>query len=158
MIIRDKLLECAASSQHREHLDSFSASPDWTLSFTKRNSLTCIRLHCKGGIVCIAEFAAGMMELREKLHGYEAENILNVDETCFLFRMLPRRSYVFSSENGKTIWGAKNMKTKIRFPFYVCKNAAGTAKVSLAKNGNPVNPRRFCNRTPTIAYFNQRNA
>lgn len=76
--------KCATSSQHREHLNAFGASSRGVLSFRKCNFIWSIRMHAEACSESIANVAASMIQLSERIHGYEAENVFNMDETdCF---------------------------------------------------------------------------
>lgn len=83
LLVRVKLLECAACSQHREHLNSFGAFPDYAPSYTKCNSLMSIRLHSEAGNVCTTDVVAGKTKRRETLHVYQVKNISSVDANDF---------------------------------------------------------------------------
>ena len=84
------------------------------------------------------------------------ENIFNIDETGYFYKVLPNKGYVQEGK-GKCVRGTKNTKFKNRVTMYVCTNEKGY-KIPLAMIGKSKNPRRFNQKKPPMKYCNQRKA
>ena len=99
-----------------------------------------------------------MSEIREACKKYPPSRIFNVDETGILWKLMPRRTYLSSRGNRKTVRGTKGMQFKDRVSAFMCANADGTAKVDMAIIGKAKRPRCFRSRDCPLKYFSQPNA
>ncbi|CAB1097844.1 unnamed protein product [Ectocarpus sp. CCAP 1310/34] len=74
------------------------------------------------------------------------------------WKLLPRRTYLSTSEDRKTARGPKSMYFKDRLAAIMCCNAGGTAKVDMAIIGKAKEPRCFKDGGSPLKYFSQANA
>ena len=155
---RDRLLEQKRETEISQYLKSFTASTGWAQNFVRRHALRSIALHGAGGSVNASEVASAIANLRAQLREYDTDCIYNVDETGLFFKLLPRRTYICSYENKKSIRGTKSMKSKDRVTAFVCTNACGSEKLPMAIIGKSQKPRCFRNQQPPVPYFSRRNA
>lgn len=146
------------SEKQRNNMEEFTASQKWVKNFVRRNGLKSKTLHGEAGSVNPEEIEAGMQAVRDACKSYEIGNIFNVDETGLFFKLLPKRTYLASSENRKTARGTKDMKAKDLLSAYMCTNATGSGKVPTAIIGKSKNPRCFRRKKPPVKYFQQANA
>lgn len=154
---RDILVASSGLSvRQKSSLEAFTASQGWVQAFVKRNGLQSEALL---GEACVnsKDVEAGLQTVRDACESYGIENIFNVGEMGLFYRLLPKRTYLTSSENRKTARGTKDMKTKDRLSAYMCANATGSAKVPLAIIGKSENPRCFRHKQPPVKYFQQAN-
>ncbi|CAB1101968.1 unnamed protein product [Ectocarpus sp. CCAP 1310/34] len=121
---------------------SMRAGERWAKNFVKRNKIQSVRLHGEAGIVD-----------KEAI-----KFIFNVDETGLQWKLMPRRTYLSTSEDRKTARGSKSMHFKDRLSAIMCCNADGTAKVDMAIIGRAKEPRCFENGGSPLKYFSQANA
>ena len=80
-----------------------------------------------------------MEKVIEACKKYPSARIFNVDETGMFWRLMPRRSYLSTSEDLKTVRGTKGMHLKDRVSAFMCANADGSAKVDMAIIGKAKN-------------------
>lgn len=157
--VRDKLVAAPSTPANvKERLRMFGASDKWVRNFLARHNISSIVLHGEAGSVDAEAAAEGMEAIRQACAKYKVENIFNVDETGIYYRLLPKRTYLSRTENRKTARGTKGMKAKDRVSAYMCTNATGTAKVSMAIIGKAKNPRCFRSSPCPLKYFSQANA
>jgi hypothetical protein len=156
---RDELLQQGElSEKEREELQGFSASLHWVDNLVKRHSLTFVsNLHGEGGSVDEAAVRPEITKLTAVLATFLLACIYNVDETGLFFRLLPRRSYITTEENRKTLRGTKGMKAKDRITAFACTNAAGD-KVPMAIIGSSQKPRCFALSPCPLPYLSQAKA
>lgn len=156
--IRDELLTLPeTSTQERARLQGFKASLKYVRRFVARTGLKSVRLHGEAGSVDHGKTRERMGEIREISALYDADCILNGDETGIFFRLLPKVSYVLPGEK-KSVRGVKGMKAKDRITLITCTNATGTLKIPLSAIGNSAAPRCFRIRPPPMHYQSQKNA
>lgn len=153
------LLDAATTSAAlKAKLETFMAGQKWAKNFVKRQNLRSKVLHGEAGSVNPERIKESMNEIREACKKYPPSRIFNVDETGILWKLMPRRTYLSSRENRKTVRGTKGMKFKDRVSAFMCANADGTAKVDMAIIGKAKNPRCFRSRDCPLKYFSQTNA
>lgn len=159
MASRDKLIAAeSTSAEDKNKLENFGASLKWARNFISRHGMSSIVLHGEAGSVDDEAIADDMEAIRAACLNYEIDNIFNVDETGIFFRLLPKNTYLSTSENRKTARGTKSMKAKDRVSAYMCTNATGTGKVPMSIIGKSKNPRCFRIGPCPIKYFSQANA
>ena len=156
--IRDILLKKDHTHAQINRLKSFSASPAWVTSITRKHSLRSVRLHGKGGSASVRDVSTGICRLREHLADFDEEFIFNMDETGLFFKLFQKKTYVLSYEDRDKLRGTKHMKAKARVSLYVCTNATGKLKVPISIIGTAQNPRCFRKGRPAVQYFSQKNA
>ena len=143
----------------KERLEEFKAGDKWAKNFVKRNELHSKVLHGEAGSVDHEKIKEGMEAVRKACKDYPARNIFNVDETGIQYKLMPRRTYVCSFEDRKTLRGTKGMTFKDRVSAIVCSNADGTGKVRMAIIGKAKDPRCFRGKNNfPVKYFSQANA
>ncbi|CAB1111078.1 unnamed protein product [Ectocarpus sp. CCAP 1310/34] len=148
----------ATSAAVRERVEDFKAGERWAKNFVKRNQIQSVRLHGEAGSVDKEAIKEGMEEIRALCEKYPARFIFNVDETGLQWKLMPRRTYLSTSEDRKTARGSKSMHFKDRLSAIMCCNADGTAKVDMAIIGRAKEPRCFKNGGSPLKYFSQTNA
>ena len=74
-----------------------------------RNKIQSARLHGEAGSVDKEAIKEAMEEPRALCAKYPARLIFNVDETGLQWKLMPRRTYLSTSEYRKTAWGSKGM-------------------------------------------------
>ena len=84
-----------------------------------------------------------MQETRGILSTYELKNIYNVDESGFLYRIGPNRTYLTASENRAETRGTEMQKYKQRVSIEMCVNADGSHAFPVHYIGNYRNPMRL---------------
>lgn len=157
--VRDKLVAGPSTpADAKERLRMFGASEKWVRNLVNRHNLTSVVLHGEAGSLDAEAAAEGMAAIRRACSKYKVENIFNVDETGIYYRLLPKRTYLSTTEKRKTARGTKGMKAKDRVSAYMCTNATGTAKVPMAIIGRAKNPRCFRSSPSPLTYFPQANA
>ncbi|CAB1103823.1 unnamed protein product [Ectocarpus sp. CCAP 1310/34] len=139
------LADTATSAAVRERVEDFKAGQRWAKNFVKRNKIQSVRLHGEAGSVDKEAIKEGMGEIRALCEKYPARFIFNVDETGLQWKLMPKRTYLSTSENRKTARGSKSMHLKDRLAAIMCCNADGTAKVDMAIIGRAKEPRCFKN-------------
>lgn len=138
---RNELLERSdISDSRKDKLRVLTFGEKWVRNYVRRESLHSIVLHGEAGSVDEARLAAKIVELKLKIEDFSLENIYNMDETGFFFRLMPKRSYISQGENRSTVRGTKQMRTKDRISVYACTSAVGD-KVPLAYIGKSKIPR-----------------
>ena len=152
------LAEPATSAAVRARVEDFKAGEKWAKNFVKRNKVLSARLHGEAGSVDPAAIEKGMEEVRSLCAKYPARFIFNVDETGIQWKLMPRRTYLSSSEDRKKARGSKSMYFKDRMSAIMCSNADGTAKVDMAIIGRSKVPRCFTDAPSPLKYFSQANA
>ncbi|CAB1099057.1 unnamed protein product [Ectocarpus sp. CCAP 1310/34] len=152
------LADTATSAAVRAKVEDFRAGEKWAKNFVKRNNIHSVRLHGEAGSVNMAAIKEGMDEVRALCAKYPARFIFNVDETGLQWKLLPRRTYLSTSEDRKTARGSKSMYFKDRLSAFMCCNADGTAKVDMAIIGRAKEPRCFKSAPSPLKYYSQTNA
>ncbi|CAB1098723.1 unnamed protein product [Ectocarpus sp. CCAP 1310/34] len=149
------LADTATSAAVRERLEDVKAGERWAKNFVKRNKIQSVGLHGEVDKEAIKEDMEEIRALREK---YPARFIFNVDETGLQWKLMPRRTYLSTSEDRKTARGSKSIHFKDRLSAIMCCNADGTAKVDMAIIGRAKEPRCFKNGGSPLKHFSQTNA
>ncbi|CAB1096975.1 unnamed protein product [Ectocarpus sp. CCAP 1310/34] len=152
------LADTATSAAVRERVEDFKAGKRWAKNFVKRNKIQSVRLHGEAGSVDKEAIKEGMEEIRALCEKYPARFIVNVDESGLQWKLMPRRTYLSTSEDRKTARGSKSMNFKDGLSAIMCCNADGTAKVYMAIMGRAKEPRCFKNGGSPLKYFSQTNA
>lgn len=158
LLVRESLLKGELSAQDRVRFEKFTASIGWCQNFVKRHCLSSHSLSGQGGTVTYEEVAEEMSEFRKRLSSFDVEHVYNVDETGLFYKLLPRRTYILSYENKKTLRGTKAMGAKDRITAYVCTNADGSQKLPMAIIGKAAKPRCFRLGAPAVPYFSNSTA
>ena len=146
------------SAAVKAELQDFQAGETWAKNFVKRNGIQSKRLHGEAGSVDREFIKEEMDEMKALCAKYPARFIFNVDETGIQWKLMPRRTYLSSSENRKTARGSKGMGFKDRLSAIMCCNADGTGKVDLAIIGKAKEPRCLKGNNCPLPYFSQTNA
>ena len=152
------LADTATSAAVRARVEDFKAGEKWAKNFVKSNNIHSVRLHGEAGSVDKAAITEGTDEIRALCAKYPARFIFNVDEIGLRWKLLPRRTYLSTSEDRKTARGSKSMYFKGRLSAIMCCNADGTAKVDIAIIGKAKEPRCFKDGGSPLKYFSQANA
>lgn len=152
------LLAGTVSAAEREKLEGFKAGEKWAKNFVRRNGLVSKNLFGEAGSVDREKVKEGLEEIRAFCEKYEVDNIYNVDETGIQWKLMPKRTYLSTSENRKTARGTKDMHFKDRLSAFMCTNASGTDKVEMVIIGKAKNPRCFDKNKCCLKYFQQANA
>lgn len=152
------LATATTSAALRNKLEDFQAGEKWAKNLVRRNGLHSQRLHGEAGSVKPELMKKEMDEIRALCATYPARNIFNVDETGFQYKVMPRRTYLSSSDDRKTVRGSKGMTFKDRLSAIMCCNADGTAKVDPAIIGKAKEPRCLKGQECPLPYFSQANA
>ncbi|CAB1101512.1 unnamed protein product [Ectocarpus sp. CCAP 1310/34] len=139
------LADIATSAAVRERVEDFKAGERWAKNFVKRNKIQSVRLHGEAGSVDKEAIKEVMEEIRALCEIFPASFIFNVDETGLQWKLMPRRTYLFTSEDRKAARGSKSMHFKDRLSAIMCCNADGTAKVDMGIIGRAKEPRCFKN-------------
>lgn len=71
------------------------------------------------------------------LEQYPPEDIFNVDDTAFAFKLLPQRTYAFK---GEQVSGSKTLTSKDHLTLLLCTNMTGTQKLQPLLIGKAKNP------------------
>jgi len=154
-ILRQKALQDA------EHLGitDFAASNGFIQRWTSRHGLVNVAPHGSGALANVEEAAERKAAIRQQLGGVDVDLIYNVDETGFLYRGLPSRSYV-PFENRRTARGSRATKSKNRVTLTLCCNATGTHKVPVRIIGKAAQPMCFRGEgsVSPLPYFSQKSA
>lgn len=148
----------AVSAAEREKLEGFKAGEKWARNFVRRNGLVSKNLFGEAGSVDREKVKEGMEAIRQMCEKYEVDLIYNVDETGLQWKLMPKRTYLSTSENRKTARGTKDMHFKDRLSAFMCTNASGTDKVEMVIIGKAKNPRCFEKNKCCLKYFQQANA
>lgn len=90
------------------------------------------RLHVEVGSVNREVAKEKPDEIKALWAKYPAKFIFNVGETGIQWKLLPRRTYLSSSEDRKAARGSQGIALKDRLSTTTCCNADGTGKVDLA--------------------------
>ena len=128
-MVKEKIMsDQSTEGTKRQHLSKFVASDGWCSKFIQRHDLNSKALHGEAGSADVEKAKEQMSIVRERLAKYSAHEIYNVDETALFYKLLPRRTYVLPSENGRHLRGILKMKAKDRVSAYLCTNADRSLK------------------------------
>ena len=153
------LLDAATTSGSlKQKPNAFMVGDKWIKKITKRHNLVSNVLHGEAGSVDTDLIKKGMNEVCKACKKYQPARIFNVDETGLFWKLMPKLSYLSTSENRKTARGTKNMHFNDRVSAFMCADADGSAKVDMAIIGKAKNPRCFRDRDCPLKYFSQANA
>ena len=155
LVICESLVKSAADDSDREKLRSFVASQGWVSNFVKRWALRSVSLSGEGGSVNGAQVSGYIAALREKLREFDPSCIFNVDETGLFFKLLPRRTYISSFEDKRSVRGTKAMPAKDQITAYIATNSNGV-RVPLSIIGTAKKTRCFRIETPPVKYFHHK--
>ena len=135
---------------------NFSATAGWIDNFQKRHNLR--HLKVKGEKlsanpeICLT-FSSALTSFIEENH-YELKNVYNADETGLMYRTLPDKTIVLSTEN--KVSGYKPLKDRIT--IITCSNATGDDRIPLMAIGKSAKPRCFKGAVLPIHYRHQKKA
>lgn len=80
-------------------MSMFTASKGWAINFAKQHALRSMTLSREAASTSIAAVAHDVNTLRKNLSNYSLDCNSNMDETGLFYKLLTRRTYIFSHEN-----------------------------------------------------------
>ena len=122
-------------------LEDLKAGEKWAKNFMKRDNIHSVQPYGEAGSVDQAAIKEGMDDIRALCAKYPARFIFNVDKTGLQWKLLPRRTYLSTSEGRKTARGSKSVYLTDRLSAVMCCHADGTAKMDMAIIGKAKEPR-----------------
>ena len=161
LLVKAAILEHSTLSEvERSRLQAFTASKGWVLNFIRRHGLRSVALRGSDASANVVAEKNDLAEVQKRLNEYDLRHIYNVDETSLFFKVLPRPSYVQMAEGKKTLVGCRHMDVGDRITAYLCCNADGTERASVAVIGKSRNPRCFkTGRVPEgMEYYSNKTA
>ena len=115
----------------------------WACNLLKWREMDSINLHGHGASADVTGAAQDIVKLLHSLSEFSVNNVHNVDETRFLYKLLQKFLYVLKQENKKTLRVVKSMESKDCITLYACTKTSVADKVSRAIIGITKNPRAF---------------
>jgi len=137
----------------------FKASHGYVRGFLKRRDICNIVMHGQAGDANLAAAAAGVQKILRRLDAYPPDRIYNMDETGFLYKCLPSRSYV-PRRDRRIARGTKAMSSMDRVTLVLCTSATGSHKLPVAMVGTANKPLCFRGEgnASLLPYFAQKKA
>jgi hypothetical protein len=131
----------------------FKASNRYIIGLKKRQNINWITERGESDSVNPEIIQKWESKLTGLLSGYKPENVYNLDETAFFYRLLPNQTYAFGNESR---FGTKKLKERIT--LLLITNANGSDR-KLIMIGKSKNPRAFRGiKTLPIEYYSQTNS
>ena len=106
-------------------LEDLKAGEKWAKNFMKRDNIHSVQPYGEAGSVDQAAIKEGMDDIRALCAKYPARFIFNVNETGLRWKLLPRRTYLSTSEDRKTARGSNSMYLKDRLSAIIQGGAPG---------------------------------
>ena len=149
-LIKEKILKLAELM----HIPDFIVSEGWLDNFKKRNGITFKTVQGEAGAVDLQPlFKWQQQALQPLLRQFFTDDVFNLDETGFFWRLLPNKIMSFRRER---CTGEK--KSKHRITLLAVANMSGIEKFPLLAIGKSNRPRAFKNKEIPVKYKANRKA
>ena len=137
------------SERNESNEKSFKASRGWFNGFKSRYCLHMYRLVGEAASSKVNDYSVELGKISSKIAEYNINNVYNMDEAAFFYKMLPRFTYCLPTE--LAVRGTKHEKARVTSIF--CCNMTGSEKLPPTIIGKSLRPICFRNSPPPLPYM-----